>query len=228
MNNTGREINRRGKRRPEPYQLPCPQQGSRRRSWRAADWCSSPIILPLDFCTAFLPHSFSVLTLVIITNPGGADARSAMVTMACLIARADVWQGSTMHSKYTRRKSVEGVIDLLTAVGSQPMLAQGQGTLPHPCFNTAQSHHQLTFGRPLAFHAINSHLLPCLLQYLTPAASQTSCVWSVSRLGLAQLFQQLKTRFLCLLSNIHAAPNSQLARCALVISELLKLGLVSS
>jgi hypothetical protein len=36
-----------------------------------------------------------------------------------------------MHSKYTRRKSVEGVIDLLTAVGSQPMPAQGQGTLPH-------------------------------------------------------------------------------------------------
>lgn len=149
MNYTGSGINRRGKRRPEPYQLPCPQQGSRRRSWRAADCRSCPIILPLDFCTAFLPRSFSVLTLVIITNPGGADALSAMVTMACLIARADVWQGNTMHSKYTRRKSVEGVIDLLTALGSQPMLAQGQGTLPHPHFNSTQSHQPLTSGRPL-------------------------------------------------------------------------------
>ena len=43
-----------------------------------------------------------------------------MVTMACLIARADVWQANSMHSKYTRQKAVEGVIDLLTAMGSQP------------------------------------------------------------------------------------------------------------
>lgn len=55
---------------------------------------------------------------------------SAMVTMAYLIVRADVWQANPMHSKYTRRKSVEGVIDLLTAVGSQPVPALGRGTLP--------------------------------------------------------------------------------------------------
>lgn len=105
--------------------------------------------LAAGFLHSFPSPFFSVLTLVIITNPGGADALSAMVTMACLIARADVWQGNTMHSKYTRRKSVEGVIDLLTALGSQPMLAQGQGTLPHPHFNTTQSDQQLTSGRPL-------------------------------------------------------------------------------
>lgn len=54
---------------------------------------------------------------------------SAMVTMACLIARADVWQANSMHSKHTRRKSVEGVIDLLAAEGSQPEPALGQGTI---------------------------------------------------------------------------------------------------
>ena len=62
---------------------------------------------------------------------------SAMVTMACLIARADVWQANSLHSKYTRRKLVEGVIDLLTVVGSQPVPMLGQGTLSHSLSNTA-------------------------------------------------------------------------------------------
>lgn len=65
---------------------------------------------------------------------------SAMVTMAYLIARADVWQANSMHSKYARRKSVEGVIDLLTAMGSQPMPALGQGTFPHTFSHTAHGH----------------------------------------------------------------------------------------
>lgn len=52
-----------------------------------------------------------------------------MVTMACLIARADVWQAGSVPSKHTRRKSVEGVIDLLAAVGSPPVPALGQDTV---------------------------------------------------------------------------------------------------
>lgn len=52
---------------------------------------------------------------MIITSPGAADAGGAMVTMACLALRADVWQASPMHSKYTRLKLVESVIDLLAA-----------------------------------------------------------------------------------------------------------------
>lgn len=66
-----------------------------------------------------------------------------------LIATADVWQASSLHSKYTRRKSVEGVIDLLTAVGSQPVPALGPGTLSHSLQHSTRSHHELTPRRPL-------------------------------------------------------------------------------
>lgn len=75
MNNTGKKINRRGQRRPVPHQFPCPQRG-RQKAQLAGPQRELPTNRLDAVCQPALPpHSFPVLTLVIITNPGGADAR---------------------------------------------------------------------------------------------------------------------------------------------------------
>lgn len=106
-----------------------------------------------------------------------------MVTMARLIARADVWQASSLHSKYTRRKSVEGVIDLLTAVGSQPVPALGPGTLSHSLQHSTRSHHELTPRRPLWPRMLSiptCSLLFCPAPHLQPPKQATGCLLSGS------------------------------------------------
>lgn len=184
MNNTGRGINRRGKGRPELHQFPCPQQGQQKVQLAGPQrGAASPIILPLGFAQLSLSilsrfwHLWLLPILVALTH------RSAMVTMAYLIARADVWQANSMHSKYTRRKLVESVIDLLTAMGSQPMPALGPGTLPHTLSNTA---HGLIMSWPLVGPSglTCCQFPPALSSALLNTCSLPNKLWAVSCLGL--------------------------------------------
>ena len=185
MNNTGRGINRRGERRPGPHQFPCLQQGQQKVQLAGPQSrAASPTIPPLGFAQLSFPilsrfwHLWLLPILVALTHG------SAMVTMACLIARADVWQASSLHSKYTRRKSVEGVIDLLTAMGSQPALALGPGAFPPPLLHSTRPHPELTSRGPLW-----PHVLPiptCSACFCsTPVASQTGWGLSPARVSAA-------------------------------------------
>lgn len=102
---------------------------------------------------------------------------SALVTMAWLIARADVWQASSMYSKHTGRESVEGVIDLPTDCQC-PHSPRAASCPLVPSLITADPR---VGSLASVLHVISSHLLSPSQSGGTLAASQagyTLCLLS--------------------------------------------------